>query len=177
MACVIVAARIPSRLTLPQPRQTHSCGALLPSGVLRPSTSRTALRTEEDSGRHARSCLSRKAVGSRSPATRGGQGDRRFRRNLLRLGNQSGAPDLRNIPAAIRFLGQDWRPAGGGLGDRIRRTRTAAGLSISELARVLRLDESAVRGWEVGLHNPSRRSAEKIQEWLERTLSSSPSAL
>jgi transcriptional regulator with XRE-family HTH domain len=80
-------------------------------------------------------------------------------------------PDVRNIPAAIRFLGHYWRPSGTGLGERIRRTRTAIGLSITELANLLHMDGSAVRGWEAGLHSPSKRSAEKIHAWLARTAS------
>ena len=77
-------------------------------------------------------------------------------------------PDLRNIPTAIRFLGFDWRPEGDNLGARIRRARTAAGLSIAQLAAHLETDSSTVRGWETGLHQPSNQSTMKIKEWLPR---------
>src|SRR3990170_6866938 len=67
-------------------------------------------------------------------------------------------PDLSNIPAAIRFLGFDWRPQSVILGERIRRARTAAGLSIKALAAVVGLDPSTVGECETGLRKPSRRS-------------------
>jgi DNA-binding XRE family transcriptional regulator len=47
-------------------------------------------------------------------------------------------PDLRNIPAAIQFLGFDWRPQGKTLGARLRRARTAAGLSDNRIGRASR---------------------------------------
>lgn len=83
-------------------------------------------------------------------------------------------PDLRNIPRAIRFLGFDFRPSGASLGDRIRNARTAAGLSITELADRLGSDASAVREWESGLHAPSKRSAAKLEDWLARSVKSEP---
>jgi transcriptional regulator with XRE-family HTH domain len=75
-------------------------------------------------------------------------------------------PDLRNIPAAIRFLGSDWRPDAGSLGDRIRQTRTALGLSIEKLATFLGTNPSAISKWEGGRATPSKRSAAKLQDWL-----------
>jgi transcriptional regulator with XRE-family HTH domain len=75
-------------------------------------------------------------------------------------------PDLRNIPAAIRFVGLDWRPQHASLGGRIRRMRTAAGLSVAQLATLLGVDPSTVLGWEAGLHEPSARSAAKLEKWL-----------
>jgi DNA-binding transcriptional regulator YiaG len=80
------------------------------------------------------------------------------------------APALKHLPNAIAFLSYDWRPEGMSLGDRIRRRRTAAGLSISELAEILSADESTVAGWEKGLHAPSRRSAAKLDDWLTHTI-------
>ena len=77
-------------------------------------------------------------------------------------------PNLRNIPASIRFLGFDWRQHGAGLGTRIRIARTAAGLSIKQLAAVLGADASTVADWEAGLHAPSKRSATKLHKWLAR---------
>jgi|ERR1051326_1059477 transcriptional regulator with XRE-family HTH domain len=77
-------------------------------------------------------------------------------------------PDLRNIPAAIRFLGFDWRPQGASLGARVHRARTAAGLSITRLAALLGADPSTVGGWEAGRQVPSKRSAEKLEWWLSR---------
>jgi transcriptional regulator with XRE-family HTH domain len=81
-------------------------------------------------------------------------------------------PDLRSIPAAIRFLGFDWRPQGVTLGARIRRARTATGLSLTELATFLKTDPATIGGWETGLHAPSNRSLVKLEEWLPRIVES-----
>jgi len=83
-------------------------------------------------------------------------------------------PDLRNIPAAIRFLGRDWRPRVGSLGDRIRQTRTAMGLSIKQLATTLSTDPSAISKWEAGVTIPSKRSSDKLQDWLRHVERSEP---
>jgi transcriptional regulator with XRE-family HTH domain len=77
-------------------------------------------------------------------------------------------PDLRNIPAANRFLGFDWRLPSTTLGDRIRRARTAAGLSITQLAALLEANPSTICGWETGQHEPSKRCAVKLEKWLSR---------
>jgi transcriptional regulator with XRE-family HTH domain len=76
-------------------------------------------------------------------------------------------PDLRYIPPAIRFLGSDWREPGQSLGERIRHKRTAAGLSIRQLAALLGADATTVKSWEAGLHAPSARSAARIHNWLQ----------
>ncbi|MGZ5449708.1 MAG: helix-turn-helix domain-containing protein [Thermoanaerobaculia bacterium] len=81
-------------------------------------------------------------------------------------------PDLRNMPAAVRFLGSDWRPQGASLGDRIRGARTAAGLSIKQLSALLKTDPSTVGGWESDRQAPSRRSTAKLEEWLHRVVGS-----
>src|SRR4028118_1465543 len=72
-------------------------------------------------------------------------------------------PALRNIPAAIRFLGFERRPQGATLGGRVRHARTAAGLSITRLAALIEADPSAVSEWESNLRTPLRRSTEKLE--------------
>ena len=76
------------------------------------------------------------------------------------------APALKHLPGAIAFLGYDWRQEAPSLGDRIRRMRTAARLSIRDLAEVLGSDASTVAGWEAGTSTPSKRWADKLQAWL-----------
>jgi DNA-binding transcriptional regulator YiaG len=78
-------------------------------------------------------------------------------------------PDLRHIPAAILFLGFDWRERGASLGEAIRYARTAAALSIRELAAMLRVDPTTLRAWEAGLHKPSSISVARVHDWLRRT--------
>lgn len=76
------------------------------------------------------------------------------------------APTLKYVPGVIAFLGYDWRPQGASLGDRIRQTRTAVGLSIKQVAVVLDTDPSTISRWEAGLGVPSKRSADKLKKWL-----------
>ena len=150
-------------------RLLHSCGAFLSSDIFGRSARPPTVRADESAGRNTRSDLSWTPM-----VTRFGSGGRRardwrFREDVLRLGNDRREPDLRNIPAAIRFLGFDWRRQGASLGERIRQARTAVGLSITQLAELLEVNPSAVEGWEHGLHMPSRRSAAKLAEWLSPT--------
>jgi transcriptional regulator with XRE-family HTH domain len=78
-------------------------------------------------------------------------------------------PEVRLIPAAIRFLGFDWRPEGQTLGERIWCARTATGASIRELAVTLRVDPTTLRRWEARLSNVSEKSAAAIRDWLNST--------
>jgi transcriptional regulator with XRE-family HTH domain len=65
-------------------------------------------------------------------------------------------PDLRHIPAAIQFLGFDWRERGGSLGERLRHARTVT----------LRVDPTTLGTWEAGLRTLSRKSAAAVRDWL-----------
>lgn len=65
------------------------------------------------------------------------------------------SPDLRAVPAVIRFLGYNPEArAAESLGGRIRTARRARGLSTRELARELAVDPSTVEKWEIELHHP-----------------------
>lgn len=57
-------------------------------------------------------------------------------------------PEFRHLPAIIRFLGYDPTPEGKTLGQRVRRSRRALGMSQKKLARVLDVDPSTVRSIE-----------------------------
>jgi DNA-binding transcriptional regulator YiaG len=76
-------------------------------------------------------------------------------------------PELRHLPAAICFLGFDWRKAASSLSEQIRRARTAAGMSIRELAAIFRVDPATLRAWEVGVHAPTAHAADLIVRWLD----------
>lgn len=57
-------------------------------------------------------------------------------------------------------------------GDRIRQARTAAGLSIPDLAKVVGISPGAVSHWETGRHLPRRHRQVSIAEavgasWVE----------
>lgn len=78
------------------------------------------------------------------------------------------APDLRHTPAAITFLGYDWRETKGTLGEQIRAARIGKGLSLIELATILNIDPSTLRRWEMSVGAPSAALRPVIQEWLDR---------
>jgi hypothetical protein len=86
-------------------------------------------------------------------------------------------PDLRNVPAAIRFLGFGWRPQNITFGARIHRTRTAAGLSITQLAALLRADQVPLASGRAACeHHLIRRSVEKLEQWLSRAAAEAPTS-
>jgi DNA-binding XRE family transcriptional regulator len=76
-------------------------------------------------------------------------------------------PELRFLPAILRFLGYDPRPAPATLGGQIRAAREAAGLSERELARRLGLDPGTLAAWE---RDEVRRPYPRIRRVFERWL-------
>ncbi len=76
-------------------------------------------------------------------------------------------PEFRYLPAIIRFLGYDPRPQAKTLGERVRRTRHALGLSHTELARDLGVDPSTV--WRIeSEHLPGPGIRALVDDFLER---------
>ena len=78
-------------------------------------------------------------------------------------------PELRFLPAILRFLGYDPRPEPASFGGRIRAAREATGLSERELARRLGLDPGTLAAWE---RDEIRRPYPRIRRVFERWLSS-----
>jgi DNA-binding transcriptional regulator YiaG len=83
-------------------------------------------------------------------------------------------PTLKYVPGVIAFLGYDWRPEPRTFGDELRRTRTALGVSIRQLARELRLDTDTIEDSECERSMPSQRVRSIVETWL-RTRCYSPS--
>jgi DNA-binding transcriptional regulator YiaG len=75
-------------------------------------------------------------------------------------------PAVIHLPAAIAFLGYDWRNMDGTFSNRLRIARTAAGLTIRQLAGHLCVDPSTLQEWEANAHIPSRRHRVQIEDWL-----------
>ena len=75
-------------------------------------------------------------------------------------------PSLRKLPKVLRFLGYDPRCPGTTVGERLRRHRTARGMSHRELARVIGVDASTVDNWERGEHEPSPRCQRMLARFL-----------
>lgn len=155
-----------SPYTLAAAHPLHSCGAFLPLDVFGRSAAAPPVRA----GQGARGGT----LGATFRARRWSRGleQREAARQIgVSVATYCGwetnrrRPDLRHVPAAIRFLGFDWRQFGPSLGDRIRHARTAAGMSIGELAAIFRVDPTTLRAWEVGVHVPTAH-ADLIARWL-----------
>ncbi len=81
---------------------------------------------------------------------------------------ESGAtsPELRLLPRVLDYLGRDPRPEPEPdvLGALLRRARTAAGISIEELARTWSVDPTTIWKWEHGRNRPEIRHRARIRE-------------
>ena len=66
-------------------------------------------------------------------------------------------PTLKYLPAAIAFLGYDWRPAPHSLGESLRFRRMRLGWSLRELARRAGMEWTTIRAWERGEQRPTAR--------------------
>lgn len=79
-------------------------------------------------------------------------------------------PEIRFYPSIIRFLGYDPTAADPALslGERLRATRRARGLSQKAVARLLGVDPTTVRDWEERGEQgrPARRVLAAVEEFL-----------
>ena len=66
-------------------------------------------------------------------------------------------PSLRKLPKILASIGYDPRPSALTLGGRLRKFRTALGLSTREFAGKLGVDQSTLEGWERGEQAPIDR--------------------
>jgi len=75
-------------------------------------------------------------------------------------------PALCYVPATISFLGYDWRPNPVSFGEAVRRTRTALGMSVEDLADLLHLDDGTIGDLEVSRRTPTKRTKRVVERWL-----------
>jgi transcriptional regulator with XRE-family HTH domain len=78
--------------------------------------------------------------------------------------NNRTKPALQHYRALVDFLGFVPDKPEEGFPGWLRLQRLLMGLTQRELARRLRVDESSVRGWENGKHQPTRRNRRRV--WL-----------
>jgi transcriptional regulator with XRE-family HTH domain len=81
---------------------------------------------------------------------------------------QRSEPTFRHFPALLAFLGYDPRPEGRTFGERLFRARTAKGISLQKLARLIGVDESTVRNWEHEKRRPTARLVARLQKELPK---------
>jgi transcriptional regulator with XRE-family HTH domain len=80
-------------------------------------------------------------------------------------GNRSN-PEIRYMPAVIRFLGYDPQPAANTTGERLVRQRTSLGLSQKESAERIGVDASTLAKWERGEREPAGGFLERVERFL-----------
>ncbi|WP_373694369.1 helix-turn-helix domain-containing protein [Geobacter sp.] len=77
-----------------------------------------------------------------------------------------GEPEIRFIPAIIKFLGYNPRPEPEGTLERLEWYRWTNGLSIERLGIVMKRDPEQLSDWLSGRHKPFRKSLDKIATFL-----------
>jgi len=72
------------------------------------------------------------------------------------------APEVRYIPAIIKFLGYNPLPSATSLPERLAAARKRLGLSQWRMAEMLGVDPTTLMGWEAGRHQPTGKSLDVI---------------
>jgi len=130
----------------------HSCGAFLSSAFFRlPAGTLGATFRERRWSRGLEQLQAAKEIGVSTATYRSWEV------------NHS-VPALKYLPAAIAFLGYDWRPAPHSFGESLRFKRTSLGWSLRELALRARVDWTTIRAWECGKQRPTRRLFAAVME-------------
>ena len=75
-------------------------------------------------------------------------------------------PDVRHVPAIIRFLGYDPLPEAKDGGARLIRARSILGLTRKETARRLGVDEGTLARWERGECQPAGELEKRVARFL-----------
>ena len=81
-------------------------------------------------------------------------------------------PEIRYMPAIIRFLGYNPLPAASTLAEQLVRQRTSMGLSQKESAERLGVDPSTLAKWEQGKREPQGVFLGRVKRFLQDTESS-----
>ena len=76
-------------------------------------------------------------------------------------------PDLKYMPAVIRFLGYNPLSAAKGWGERLVRQRTSLGMTQGEAAKRLGVDPGTLARWERGKREPARVLLERVERFLD----------
>jgi len=81
-------------------------------------------------------------------------------------------PEIRFLPAIVRFLGYTPWPAGRFFGERLLAFRRERGLSQAECAQLLGIDPGTLSAWERNLRVPTGPRARLVEEAVGSTTSS-----
>jgi transcriptional regulator with XRE-family HTH domain len=84
--------------------------------------------------------------------------------------NSNTSPPVEFIPKIVEFIG--YVPpclipkADATIGERIRASRRLLGLNQERFAEKVGFSEDAIRDWEAGRYKPSKKSVEKLKDFL-----------
>ncbi len=78
-------------------------------------------------------------------------------------------PQVKYMPAIIRFLGYNPLPPSNGWADRLVQARTALGMSQKEAARQVGVDQCTLARWERGEREPTGKFAARAERFLAAT--------
>ena len=85
-------------------------------------------------------------------------------------------PEIRYIPAIIRFLGYNPLPEANGWAARLVRRRTTLGLSQKEAAQCLRVDPGTLARWERGARQPAGVCLDRVMRFLDQDRAANPAS-
>ena len=77
------------------------------------------------------------------------------------------APEIRYMPAIIRFLGYNPLPAAEGWGERLVRRRTTLGMTQKDAAAELGVDQGTLARWEPGKREPTGTFLDRVRRFLQ----------
>ena len=77
------------------------------------------------------------------------------------------APEIRYMPAIIRFLGYNPLPAAKAWGERLLRHRTTLGMTQKEAASRLGVDQGTLARWEQGKREPQGAFLHRVKRFLQ----------
>ena len=75
-------------------------------------------------------------------------------------------PGVRQLSKLIEFLGYDARPEAEGIGEQLKRKRTAMGLSVASTAKQIGVDAGSLARWESGRRRPVGKHVAKVYAFL-----------
>jgi transcriptional regulator with XRE-family HTH domain len=84
------------------------------------------------------------------------------------------SPEIRYMPAIIRFLGYNPLPETEGWGERLVRCRTTLGLTQREAAHRLDVDQGTLAKWERGEREPAGRFLDLVERFLDQVKAPDP---
>jgi transcriptional regulator with XRE-family HTH domain len=86
------------------------------------------------------------------------------------------SPSVAFLPRIIAFLGYvPYDPAHRPIGEKIRLSREALGLTQRQLAKTMHIDKTTLWGWEIGRRKPAQKYLDRLNDFFESMVPASQS--